>query len=141
MRAYFDSSAFVPLLVDEPSTERCTSVWSASVEVVSSVVTFVEVHAAFAAALRSRRLDATQHRRAIAEFSGIWQSVTQVAVDDAMIRHAATLTTSHRLRGYNALQCATACAAATDDLVAVSGDRDLLRAWSELGFVTIDTSD
>ncbi|MBW9111099.1 type II toxin-antitoxin system VapC family toxin [Microbacterium trichothecenolyticum] len=140
MRAYFDSSAFVPLLIDEPSTGRCTMAWTSSIEVISSVVTFVEVHAALATAVRSGRLHTMQHRNAIAHFEVIWEAVTRVGVDDAMLQHAATLTASHRLRGYDALQCATAWAAASDDLLAVSGDRDLVRAWADLGITTFDTT-
>ena len=140
MRAYFDSSAFVPLLIDEPSTGRCTLAWTSSIEIISSVVTFVEVHAALATAVRSRRLETKQHRSAIADFEVIWEAVTQVSVDDAVIQHAATLTASHRLRGSDALQCATALAAASYDLLAVSGDRDLLRAWADLGITTFATT-
>ena len=140
MRAYFDSSAFVPLLIREPATARCTAAWTASIEVISSVVTFVEVHAALAAAVRSRRLETADHQRAIEDFAAIWDAVTQVSVEDSIAHRAATLTASHRLRGYDALQCATALAAASDDLVAVSGDRELLRAWGELGVTVIDTA-
>jgi predicted nucleic acid-binding protein len=140
VRAYFDSSAFVPLLIDEPSTARCAAAWNSAIEIVSSDVTFVEVHAALATAARSRRLTAQQLQRAIDEFTILWESVTQVGVDDAMIHHAAALTASHRLRGYDALQCATALAAISDDLVAVSGDRDLVRAWHALGLATLDTA-
>jgi len=46
----------------------------------------------------------------------------------------------HALRGYDAVHCATALAVASEDFVAIAGDHDLLRAWSELGIATIDLS-
>jgi len=138
--SFFDASAIVPLLIDEPSTARCTAAWDEAPYVVSSAIAFVEVHAALAQARRQGRLDDISHRRAIADFDPIWEDMVQVPVDGAVIRHAATLSASHALRGYDAVHCATALAVASDDFVAVSGDRDLLRAWSDLGIATIDTA-
>lgn len=141
MLAYFDTSAFVPLLIDEPSTARCTESWNNAEIVASSAITYVEVHAALAQAVRQRRLDELTHRRALRDFSTVWADVAHVPADDAVIRRAASLTLAHALRGYDAVHCATALAVASEeDFVAVSGDRDLLRAWGALGVATIDTA-
>lgn len=140
MIAYFDASALVPLVILEPSTAACTDAWNSADIVVSSLITFVEVHAALAQATRSRRIDEVEHRRALDDFAVIWDDIARLPVDDAVIARAATLSATHALRGYDAVHCATALAAASDDLVAVSGDRDLLRAWLDLGVATVDAA-
>lgn len=61
-----------------------------------------------------------------------------IAISDHVIEHAARLSADHALRGYDALHCAAALAAASDDFIAVAGDRDLLRTWSDLGVATVD---
>lgn len=139
MRAYFDTSALVPLLIDEPSTALCTDTWNGADIIIASSLTYVEVHSAISAAVRSRRLDVGRHRRTVDHFRTIWGNVAKVAHDDAVIQHAATLTASHSLLAYDAVQCATALAVASDDFFAASGDRELLRAWESLGIPTIDT--
>jgi uncharacterized protein len=138
--AYFDTSAIVPLLIGEPSSPLCANAWNDARIVMSSAVTYVEVHAALACAMRQGRIDATSHREALNLFAVLWEDVVHIPVDDAVIRHAALLSAPHALRGYDAVHCATALAAASDDFVALSGDRDLLQAWSALGIATINTA-
>ena len=140
MRAYFDTSAIVPLLIDEPATARCTTVWNGASVVVSSAITYVETHAALAQARRQSRLDDDSHRQALDGFAVIWKGVAAVPVTESLILHAAALSASQGLRGYDSVHCATArmTASGDRDYVAVSGGRDLLRAWSALGVATID---
>jgi uncharacterized protein len=45
----------------------------------------------------------------------------------------------HGLRGYDAVHCAAALAVTEDDVVAASGDRDLLAAWRADGLAVVDT--
>jgi predicted nucleic acid-binding protein len=136
---YFDSSALVPLVIAEPATPSCTRLWDDADVIVSSSLAYVEVHAALAQAMRQRRIDERGWRAAVRAFEARWEDVVRASPHDSIIALAATLAASHGLRGYDAVHCATAVAAASDDFVAVSGDRDLLRAWSELGLVTVDT--
>lgn len=138
MPTYFDTSALVPLLIDEPSTASCTSAWNDATLVLSSSITYAEVHAALARAARQRRISLAKHRRALEDFETMWEDMLHIPVSDEVIRHAALLAARHALRGYDAVHCATALAVASDDFIAISGDRDLLRAWSELGIATID---
>lgn len=140
MTAYFDTSAIVPLLIDEASSLQCEGAWNDADEIATSTLAFVEVHTVLAQARRSRRLTPAAHEGALESFERLWEEITPITPSDEIIRSAALLGTIHALRGYDAVHCATALAAASDDYVAVSGDRDLLRAWSELGIATIDTA-
>ncbi|MFT4050731.1 MAG: type II toxin-antitoxin system VapC family toxin [Microbacterium sp.] len=137
---YFDSSALVPLLIDERSTLHCDELWFGADTIISSALAYVEVRAAIAQARRQGRIDAAQHRTAIETFELRWSDVVSIEPRESLLRDAALLAESQALRGYDAVHCATAVAAASDDLIAASGDRDLLRAWSALGLHTVDTS-
>lgn len=140
MLAYFDTSALVPLLIDEPATARCTTTWNAASVVATSSIGYVEVHAALAQARRQRRLTSPEHRRALKGFAIVWEDLVTIPVNETVIGKAATLAATHALRGYDAVHCAASLAVATDDFVAVSGDRALLDAWAPLGIATVDTN-
>lgn len=137
--AYFDTSALVPLVIDEPTTPRCESAWLEASQIITSSLAYVETHAALARAARLGRLSEHAHRRARHAFTVRWDDLIAIYPRERLLFRAADLTTSHPLRGYDAVHCATALGTASDDFVAVSGDRDLLQAWSELGLHTLDT--
>lgn len=138
MLAYFDTSALVPLVVDEPATHLCNVKWDAADVIVTSSLAYVEAHSAIAQAVRHGRISGEGHQRALDAFQLRWNDLIHVPPSDSVVRAAADLAARHALRGYDAVHCATALAVASDDFVAISGDRDLLRAWGELGVATID---
>lgn len=122
MLAYFDSSALVPLVIDEPSTARVRTAWNAAHRVTTSLLSYVEARAALARAERSHRIGSDQHQQAIIDFDrlmGLRHADHPGRIDRAQRSSPAAL---HRLRGYDAVQCATSLAVATDEMVAVSGD-------------------
>lgn len=138
MLAYFDSSALVPLVIDEPSTARVRTAWNAAHRVTTSLLSYVEARAAFARAERSHRIGSDQHQQAIIDFDRLWDCVTPITPVESIVLSAAHLAALHRLRGYDAVQCATSLAVATDEMVAVSGDSELLDAWEAIGITTIN---
>lgn len=137
---YFDTSALVPLAIEESSTEYCNWLWNDADTLVSSTLAYVELHAALAQATRQRRLTDSGRLQSIDTFEARWEDILRIPPSDDLLRIAAQLSAQHALRGYDAVHCATAVAAASNDFVAVSGDRDLLRAWNSLGIATIDTA-
>ena len=140
MPLYLDTSAIVPLLTAEPSSERCRTLWQSADVIVSSSFTLVEAHASLARGARNGRLDASGHERAITGLEALWRDLAAIPPTPEILRVAASVAATHALRGFDAAQCATALALASDDLIAVSGDRELLRAWSELGVATVSTA-
>lgn len=140
MIAYLDSSALVPLLVAEPASQRCQRVWLDADVVATSLLSYIEVHAALAQAQRLNRLTRAARREAAAQYEQLWQELTVIAPSEQLVREAATLAHTHALRGYDAVQCATALSIADDDFVAVTGDRRLLAAWQQLALITVNTS-
>jgi predicted nucleic acid-binding protein len=139
--AYLDTSAIVPLIIDEPTSAACRRVWSAADEIVTSLLAYVEAAAALARAERMGRLDATLHRDAIIRLEHLWGSVSVIEPREETVLHAAALSRRFSLRGYDAIHCATAVEAATEDFAAVTGDGALLSAWHQLGLATIDTAE
>lgn len=140
MTTYFDSSAIVPLLVDEPSSPRCERTWNEARELTTSTLSYVEVRTALAQAHRLQRLSDRAYQQAIYGFEQLWEEITPIAPVERLLRHAAALGSQQALRGYDAVHCATALAAASDHFAAITGDAALLRAWSNLGIITIDAN-
>lgn len=140
MTAYFDTSALVPLVIEEPSSAVRERAWHAAGTVATSALAYVEVHTALAQARRLDRLTDAQLRQATESFESVWNQVVSVSPSDEIIRMAATLGAEHALRGYDAVHCATALATVQEPYFAVSGDRALVSAWSQLGLTTVDAN-
>jgi predicted nucleic acid-binding protein len=137
---YLDTSAFVPLIVAETSSESCRRFWDDADAVATSRLLYVETAAALAQARRQNRLNDVQHQRSLRLLEGLWSQVDVVEVDEVVARRAGVLAHELALRGYDAVHCASAEQLDDVTLVAASGDRRLLRAWSSLGLATYDTT-
>ncbi len=141
MIAYFDTSALVPLLIDEPASSICERLWDDADDVVTVRIAYVEAVAAIAQARRLRRLTRSQQREAVALLDEKWEQLQVVDVDDPLVRQAGALADVHSLRGYDATHCPGAESINGADVVAASGDHQLLGAWRALGMSTLDVND
>jgi hypothetical protein len=137
---YLDTSAFVPLLIAEPSSAACRRFWDDADEVVSSRLLYVETAAALAQARRMGRLTDQEHHTSLRLLDQLWSAVDVAEVDEPVMARAATLADQLALRGYDAVHCASAEQLNGEDVVAASGDQRLLAAWAELGVATFDTN-
>jgi uncharacterized protein len=137
---YVDTSAFVPLLVDEPSSRACRELWNAGDAVATSRLLFVEAAAALAQATRLHRLRESHRQSAVGLLEQLWQEFDIVEVDATVMRRAAEVAHLCRLRGYDAMHCASAEQLDDADLVVGSGDQQVLKACQQLGLATADTS-
>jgi predicted nucleic acid-binding protein len=137
---YLDSSAVVPILVREASTQTCRRVWEDADGCVTAQLTYVEVAAALAMAERRGRLDVVAHDAARAALDTLWQDLDAVELTHELAQSAAGLARTHALRGFDAVQCASAAALADPSLVAAAGDAQLLGAWRQLGIAVLDTN-
>lgn len=136
MIAYFDTSAIVPLLVEEPGTEHARDQWLAADRIVTVRLTPVEARAALAQAERTGRVAPTQRRHLGATLDGLLEQVNYVDIDQALVDLAGGLAEEHALRAYDAVHLAAALAVASDDLVVVAGDRALTSAAHAAGLAT-----
>ena len=118
---YFDSSAFVKLLVEEDGSDIAAALWDGCDAAVASRLAYPEVRAALAAAGRDQRLDADGQRQAEAAWEEYWAATRAVELTPAVAAHAGELAGEHALRGADAVHIATA--------LAVGVDAALFAAW------------
>jgi uncharacterized protein len=137
---YLDTSAFVPLVIDEPASAACRRFWDDADVIVSSRLLYVETAAALAQAQRMGRLSRDEQLHAGRRLDQMRLEMDVIEADEQVITHAAHLAHSLSLRGYDAVHCASAEQLDDDDLVAASGDQRLLAAWLKLGMATYDTN-
>lgn len=139
MIVYFDTSAFVPLLVTEPGTPLARELWESADEVVSTRLLYVEAAAALARARRMDGITDRNQRRAVDSLDDLWRDFRIIEVDETVTRRAAELADRHALRGYDAVHCASAERIDAPDLVVASGDKDVLAACTGLDLATAHT--
>lgn len=108
MIAYFDASALVKRHVDERGS-RETLDFAARAEVVAtSLVSRAEVAAALAKAVRAKLLDEDEAREMQRAFAAQWPDIARIPVTEALVSRAETLAWEYGLRGYDAVQLASA---------------------------------
>ncbi|MCK6211575.1 type II toxin-antitoxin system VapC family toxin [Georgenia sp. EYE_87] len=137
MLLYVDTSALVPLIVDEPSSPLCRDVWRRAETRCSSVLLRVETAAALAQARRMGRLTAEQLSNGLRAAEALLRSMYLVSVTPGVATAAADIAVAHDLRGYDAVHAATAVSVASPDTAVVSGDRALLAASVRLELTVI----
>lgn len=107
---YFDSSAFVKLLVEEEGSDVAAALWDGCAAAVSSRLAYPEVRAALVAAGRLGRLDWDGQRRAEAAWEEFWSSMRAVELTEAITQSAGELAGEHALRGADAVHLASVLA-------------------------------
>lgn len=133
MIVFWDTSAFVPLVVQEAGSATAVRLWESADRVIASRLLYVEAVAALAMAPRIGRLDSATHRAARAALNRLHGSLDCVEVTALLVERAAELAEQFDLRGYDAVHCAAAEAIHDDDTVIATGDRDLLAACQRMG--------
>jgi predicted nucleic acid-binding protein len=137
---YIDTSALVPLMIEEPSSTACGELWDAADDVATTRLTYVEAAAAVAMASRLRRIPAPTAEMGLGHLRQLWEVVNVIELDESLMLSAARLARMHQLRGYDAMHCAAAIALDDELVVAASGDARLLTAWRAAGLAVRDTS-
>ena len=140
MIVYFDTSALIPLLVDEPGTTIASALWTSAEARISARVVHVEAAAALGLAHRLGRLRSRQLSAALRSLTTLVDHLDIVEITAELTTRAASLAISQKLRGYDAIHCAAGVSLASERSVAATGDGDLRAAWQRLGLATADTS-
>ncbi len=133
MIAYFDTSAIVPLLVDEIGTRTAGDIWDRADRLVSVRLSHVEARAALAQAARIGRISSKHLRSSVGDLEGLIDQIDMVDADEDLIREAGDLAEDQGLRAYDAVHLAAARRVDDLDLIVVAGDRALLAAAEALG--------
>ncbi|WP_370552447.1 type II toxin-antitoxin system VapC family toxin [Conexibacter sp. CPCC 205706] len=130
---YFDTSALVKLVFDEPGSNLVGELWDRASSVVSGQLVYPEARAAAAAAHRNGRLDAGQLRAAVRTIDEIYKELTKVRVDAPLAKAAGELAERRALRGYDAVHLASALSINDPDVVLATWDRALADAAGQEG--------
>lgn len=136
MIAYFDTSALLPLLVEEPTSEAAARLWDEAMRVASVRLLYPEARAALAQAQRMARLSPVQLATAVAGLSALDDQLDHIEVTAPLATRAGELAEAAGLRGYDVVHLAAAESMADPDLVVVTGDGPLRNAARDLGLAT-----
>lgn len=136
MILYLDASAIVKRYVTEPGSTKVIALIDDAAAVATSVVSRAEVAAAFARAVRLGVLDEAGGRRAQRRFVREWPDFVRIPMTEALVARADTLAWIHALRGYDAVQLASALTwqdSIGQDVTVSTFDHQLTKAASEAG--------
>lgn len=139
---YWDTSALLPLIVDEPARERLLELYENDPQIVAWWATPVEIASAVARREREGGIsaaDADGVLKAARRLAAAWH---EVVPSDALRRTAERLLRVHALRGADSLQLSAALIAANHDpetLEMVCFDSRLTLAARREGFIVIDS--
>lgn len=136
MIVYFDTSAIVPIVIEEASSSAASRLWDEADRVVSSRLVYAEGRAALAMARRMDRVDDDQLRTAVTDFESLHQQLDIVEITEGLVRDAGSLAQRFSLGGYDAVHLASAQLVHDAEMVLAAGDRNLLQAARELGIAT-----
>lgn len=142
MIVYIDASALVRRYVAERASDEVIDLTSQAEIVATSVVSRAELAAAFARAARLGAPDRDRATQAQRQFSREWPEYARVPVTEALVARAERLAWDYELRGYDAVQLASALIwqeSIGEDVMLATFDRQLwgaapragLQAWPE----------
>lgn len=134
MIVYFDTSAFLKLVLSESGSEEAQEIWRASEQTVSSVLLYAECRAGLAMANRMGRLPDLQQARG--HLDGLWPMVATVAATPELVERAGSLAESLGLRGYDAVHLASAEQMRDGPVVFASADQRQTDAAAKVGLDT-----
>lgn len=120
---YFDSSAFVKLLVEEDGSDLAAALWDGGDAAVSSRLAYPEVRAALAVAGRANRMAPADQSHAEAAWEEYWAATRAVELTERVTAHAGRLASRHALRGTDAVHLAS--------LLAVGAEETLFAVWDQ----------
>ena len=141
---FWDSSAIVPLLVEQPSSARVIEVYGQDPEIGVWWATEVECASALARLERDGTFDAGEASAASERLASVASDWLEVEPRDPVRRTAIRLLRTHALRAADAMQIAAALALASQDpstLEVVTLDTALARAAEREGLRVIVPAD
>ena len=132
---YFDASALVKLVVEEPGSDIAAALWDGCDAAVSSRLAYPEVCAALAAAGRNRDLDEVSLAWCEGSWADFWAAMRPVEFSARVEQVAGRLAKSHSLRGADAVHLASALEIDAPHLVVAVWDRRLHAGATAEGLV------
>ena len=136
MIAYFDASAFLKLVIEEPGSAEARETWEAAHARSSSMLLYPEARAGLARAYRMRRIGHSGLRAAVNATDRFCRQAVLLDVTEELTRIAGGLAERHGLRAYDAVHLASVTTVADDETVLVAADGALVDAARAHGLAT-----
>ena len=136
MIVYLDASALVKRYVAERGSRETGELSSSADVVATSLVSRAEVAAALAKAVRLGIVEPEHGRKAQRAFASQWPDIAKVPVTEALVSRAEALAWDFALRGYDAVQLASALTwqeAVGAEITLATFDRQLWDAGRKAG--------
>lgn len=143
MNLYFDASALVKRHLSEAGTPEVLRAFDEADAVGTAVISRAETEAALAKAVRMRDLREDEARAALGDFRSDWPGFVRVPVTEALCARAGALAFEEGLRGYDAVQLASALTwkeALNEEVVFAAFDVKLWRAAQRRSLVAFPQS-
>ena len=137
MIVYFDTSAIIPLLIDEPLSDLAQRVWCRASWVATARVSYVEARAGLARACRMGRISPDELKEAVEGLETLDRQIHHVEITADLVARAGNLAEEVALRAYDAVRLAAAVSLDIHDLVVITGDRQLAAAAQTVGLASI----
>jgi predicted nucleic acid-binding protein len=112
---FWDTSAIIPLLADEPTRESLLAILEEDPQIVAWCCTSVEIASALARRERENLITAAEVETALAATHQLADGWHEILPSDAVGRTAGRLLRAHPLRAADSLQLAAALIAANHD--------------------------
>ena len=136
MIVYLDASALVKRYVAERGSRETRELSTKADVVATSLITRAEVAAALAKAVRLGIIEPDSGRKAQRAFASQWPDIAKVPVSEALVSRAEALAWDFALRGYDAVQLASALTwqeAVGAEITLATFDRELWDAGKRAG--------
>lgn len=108
MILYLDTSALVKLYVRETMSGKTRTLIDRAEAVATSVVTYAETRATFARLLRNKSSSDRRHRERTAKLNRDWDRFLRIELSPALVRLSGETAEFYGLRGFDAIQLASA---------------------------------
>lgn len=105
---YLDTSALARLYTAEPGHERVRAEVDASPDLAAHLITYTEMRATLASRLNRKLIRKRDYGAALGAFEEDWETLTRIAVNEAVVRLSGDLAAKHGLKAYDALHLASA---------------------------------
>lgn len=135
---FWDSSAIVPLVVNEEETDYCLKTLSHDQEMLIWCLSRLEVMSALCRQVRDKTLSDTEFQKAKTRMNDLIERAYEVKAIEKVKQRALRLLEVHPLRAADACQLASALVASQEDpgrLTIVCFDQRLMKAAIKEGFV------
>lgn len=136
MIAYLDASALVKRYIVERGSRETIALTAGAEMTATSIISRAEVAAGLARAVRTGLVNEAVARNAQRKFADDWPDLARVSVTEALVERAVALAWERGLRGYDAVQLASALTwqeSVGEEIVLATFDQQLWEAAKRSG--------